>query len=182
MYEAPRIPMRGLREDGRITALRLQEGTSALKVTEVEAKSFLQQMIAAGQAFTTSFKADVGSGANLDLMIVTPELERVHLAYKVDLEGEASVTLYEAATATAGDALAAYNLDRNSAVDPMVVVTSTPTAVTAGTTTIRQNHLKTGSVAVGEMILKAETIYLLRCANASGAANQIAATLEWLEV
>jgi len=106
---------------------------------------FAHHEIHEGDAFTASYRADVGNGANLDLLIVTPNTTKwAHLTYELDVGAETDMLIYEAPTATAGDAVVAYNRDRNSATTATVTVTSTPTGITTGTTIIRAYHLGTG--------------------------------------
>jgi len=141
-----------------------------------------------GESFTASYKADIGNGANLDLLIVTPNTDiRAHFTYEIDVEAETDVLLYENVTATAGDAIVEYNRDRNSATAATVVVTSSPSAITAGTTLIRSYHLGTGksfgggSRDVHEFILKKNTKYLFRLTNATTSNNYMAVKLDWYE-
>ena len=141
-----------------------------------------------GESFTASHKADVANGANLDLLIVTPNTDvEAHFTYELDVEAETEISLYEAVTATAGTAVAAYNRDRNSANAATVVVTHTPTGITEGTTLIRSFHLGSGKSfgggerAVHEFILKKNTKYLFRLTNATTSANYMAVKLDWYE-
>ena len=205
MYFIPKEPVRARRQtDGAITPLRVNAGnellvnmaalefdaeTDELLVKQgespVNVQSIMEQMLRAGQAFTASFGADVGATTGtLDLLLVTPDTDmRIHLNYEIAVEGEAAVNLYEGAVATAADAVAAYNRDRNSATAATLVVTSTPTAITEGSTIVRQHHPIAGGVVKGghELILKKNTNYLLRVANATGAANQTMVNLDWFE-
>lgn len=149
---------------------------------------FAHSEIHEGDSFTASYKADVGNGATLDLLIVTPNTTKwAHFTYELDCEAETDVLIYEGAAATAGSAVVAYNRDRNSAVTPTVVVTSTPTGITAGSTIIRSYHLGTGksfgggSRDIHEFILKQNTKYLFRLTNATTSNNYMAVKLDWYE-
>ena len=167
-------------KDGIAAQLRMDAASAALIVLAHD-----RQKIRDGEAFTASFKADTAlTTGKIDLLIVTPNTDVLaHLLYDIDVEGEADILLYEAVTATAGDAVVAYNRNRNSANAATVVVTSTPTEITEGTTIIRQHHLIAGGKIRSdrELILKKNTKYLLRIANETGAANFMAVNLDWLE-
>lgn len=167
-------------QDGAIVSLRVNAASNALLVVD-EALQRIQE----GKAFTASFAADVGATTGtLDLLIVTPDSDvEAHLKYKVDVEAETHIALYEDVTATAGDAVVEYNRNRNSAAAAAVVVSSTPTAVTAGSTIVRQTHLVGGRVAdSGDVIiLKKNKKYLLRLSNITGAVNYMSANLDWVE-
>lgn len=142
-----------------------------------------------GSAFTASYKADIANSANLDLLIVTPDSTKyAHFTYVIEVELETDGLLYEGVTATAGSAVAAYNRNRNSLTEPTVVITSTPTAITTGTTIIRSGHYGSGKTiggndrTVNELILKRNTKYLLRLTNVvTNASNYMSVRLNWYE-
>lgn len=170
----------------RITEIlenNIDPATSTRKVID-----FSHSEIHEGESFTASYKADIGNGANLDLLIVTPNTAKwAHFTYELDVEAETDVMIYEAPTATAGTEVAIYNRDRNSEVTPTVTVTHTPTGITAGSTIIRAYHLGTGksfgggSRDVHEFILKQNTKYLFRMTNATTSNNYMAVKLDWYE-
>ena len=122
-------------------------------------------------------------------MIVTPNTTKyAHFTYALEVELETNMFLYEDAIATAGSAVVAYNRDRNNLTAATVVVTSTPTGITTGSTIIRQNHYGTGKTAggddrtVNEFILKKNTKYLLRLTNlVANATNYCSVRLNWYE-
>lgn len=189
MYFIPKEPVRARREtDGATTPLRVN-GSNELRVAQgaslVNIQPIVDQMIRAGQAFTASFGADMAATTGtIDLLLVAPNTDvRVHLNYEITVEAEAAISLYEDVTATAANAVAAYNRDRNSTAAATLVVTSTPTEITEGTTIIRQHHPIAGGVCKGglELILKKNKKYLLRVANATGAVNQGMVNLDWFE-
>lgn len=150
---------------------------------------FAHHEIHEGDAFTASYKVDVANGANLDLLIVTPNTDkRIHFTYVVEVELETDGAFYENVTATAGTAVAAYNRDRNSLTAATLVVTHTPSAITEGTTIIRSGHYGSGKTiggndrTVNEIILKKNTKYLLRLTNViANATNYMSVRLNWYE-
>ena len=157
--------------------------TTALKMIEYE-----HHEIHGGSSFTTSYKADISNGANLDLLVVTSDTTKwAHLTYEMDVELETDILIYEGVTATAGDAVVAYNRDRNSLTAATVVVTSTPTSITPGTTLIRSYHLGSGrslgggARATHEFILKQNTKYLIRLTNSTTNNNYMSVKLDWYE-
>jgi len=176
--------IRGFRSsDSTSQPLRLDKATNSLQVVDYE-----HHEIHSGSSFTASYKADIGNGANLDLLIVTPDTTKwTHLTYDIDVEAETDIMFYEAPTATAGDAVVAYNRDRNSATTATTTVTSTPTSITPGTTIIRSYHLGSGRDTGGgergthEFVLKQNTKYLFRLTNATTNNNYMAVKLDWYE-
>lgn len=142
-----------------------------------------------GSSFTASFQQDIANGGNMDILIVTPNSTKyAHFTYALEVELETNMFLYEGAIATAGAAVVAYNRDRNNLTAATVVVTSTPTGITTGSTIIRQNHYGTGKTAggddrtVNEFILKKNTKYLLRLTNlVANATNYCSVRLNWYE-
>lgn len=150
---------------------------------------FAHHEIHEGDAFTASYKVDVANGANLDLLFVTPNTDkRIHFTYVIEVELETDGLLYENVTATVGTAVAAYNRDRNSLTAATLVVTHTPSAITAGTTIIRSGHYGSGKTiggndrTVNEIILKKNTKYLLRLTNViANATNYMSVRLNWYE-
>lgn len=169
--------------DATYQAPRIDASTHSLQVVTYE-----HHEIHAGSSFTASYSADIGNGANLDIAIVTPDTAAyAHMTYEFDVEAEADLKIYEAATLTPGTAIAAYNRNRNSATAAAVSVTHTPTGITTGTTIIRDFHVGSGKTFGGgdrsahEFILKRNTTYLLRLNNATTGANYMAIKLDWYE-
>jgi len=158
--------------------------TTALKIVD-----YAHHEVHSGSSFTTSYIADIANGANLDLLIVTPDsLAYAHLFYELDVQAEAQLMIYEAVTATAGDAVVAYNRRRVGTPDAAtVVVTSTPTGITTGSTIIRSRHMGSGKAIGGgdrgthEFILKPATKYLFRVTNSTASDNYMSVILDWYE-
>ena len=162
----------------------LDSATFAVNTIEYE-----HHEIHSGSSFTSSYQREVASGANLDILIVTPSGSKwAHFAYEIDVEAETQVYLYEAPTATAAaNPIVAYNRDRNSTKAATVVITHTPTGITPGTTIIRSYHLGSGKTFGGgargnhEFILKAGTKYLFRLTNLTVSDNWMSVIFDWYE-
>ena len=165
-------------------AARMDKYTRSIQTIEYE-----HHEIHAGSSFTCSYDAEIANGANLDLLIVTPNTTSwAHLTYEIDVELETQMYLYEAPTATAAaNPVVAYNRDRNNITAATVVVTHTPTGITPGTTIIRSHHLGSGKQwgggarGVHEFILKQNTKYLFRLTNATVSNNWMSVKLDWYE-
>jgi len=161
----------------------VDDTTETLQTIEYE-----HHEIHSGSSFTASYKADITNGATLDLLIVTPDTTKwAHFTYEFDVELETDILIYEGVTATAGSEVISYNRNRNSLTAPTVVVTSTPTGITAGTTLLRSYHLGSGRSFGGgarsthEFILKQNTKYLVRLTNSTANNNYMAVKLDWYE-
>ena len=169
---------------GETDEVRMDASTNSLQTIEYE-----HHEIHSGSSFTTSYVADIGNGANLDLLIETPAgTKYAHFVYEVDVEAEAALLIYEAVTATAGDAVVAYNRNRvGTPTAATVVVTSTPTSITEGTTIIRSKHMGSGKTVGGgdrgshEFVLKPSTKYLFRLTNATTGNNFMSVEFDWYE-
>jgi hypothetical protein len=174
----------GKTSDTTYQAPRLDVGTHVLSTIEYE-----HHEIHAGSSFTCDYKRDVANGANLDVILTTPDTTKwLHLTWEVDCELEADINIYEGAVTGTGTTITVYNRDRNSAVTSSTLVQLTPVAVTTGTTIIRGYHVGTGksSGATGvrathEFILKQNTKYLFRFTNATTSDNWVALKLDWYE-
>jgi len=157
--------------------------TNVLETIEYE-----HHEIHSGSSFTLSRNVDAANGANVDILLITPAGTKwAHLTYEVEVQAEAEIFIYEAPTATAGTPLVIYNRDRNSDKTATMTASHTPTAITPGTTIIRQYHIGTGKSVGGgargahEFILKANTKYLFRVHNETTNANEISIKLDWYE-
>ena len=174
-------PIRAYREgDEMIVPVRLDGDSNSLLTID-----HMRNLLRNGAAFMATIQAAVvATTGTLQLLLVTPNTDKfIHLTYDIAVEGETAIVLYEAPTATAGDAVTAYNRNRNSAVAAGLVVTSTPTEVTPGSTILRKHNLLAGGAykSQGEIILKKNTKYLLSLANSTGAVNIMAVNLDWVE-
>ena len=176
--------IRGFRSsDSTAQPLRLDKSTNTIQNIEYE-----HHEIHSGSSFTACYKAELGNGASADLLVVTPNTTSwAHMIYKIDVEAEADITVYEAPTATPGTAITAYNRNRNSATAATTTVTHTPTEITEGTTIISSAHIGSGRDVGGgsrgthEFVLKQNTKYLYRVTNATTTNNYVSIKLDWYE-
>lgn len=92
-------------------------------------------------------------------------------------------------TITEGNAMTAYNRNRNSSAAPTVVIANTPTVGATGTTIIIEEHwdqrisgiTKVGNRGLQEFILKRNEEYLIRITNETALNNQVSVILNWYE-
>lgn len=173
----------GLINDTTYRTARVDASTHSLQVVD-----YAHHEIHSGSAYVVSYNADVSSGANLDVLIVTPNTTAwAHMLLNLAGENELLATLYETATVSAaGTALTEVNHNRNSANTAAVVVTHTPTVTGTGTA-IWQRIGGSGETVGGEarndaeMILKQNTTYLLRLTNNGVGTGWINVELDWYE-
>ena len=153
--------------------------------------------IHAGSRFLYSETVDLASGANRDILIVTPNTTKwahLSLPLRIGSNKQTTVTLYEDTTTSAdGTAVSELNHNRNSGVAATVVLTHSPTVTVLGTILIQEQFGvaggfftdDVGGVAGGgrdELILKQNTKYLLRITNNDGSdPADINIFLDWYE-
>ena len=170
---------------GELDDVRIDASTNSLQTVDYE-----HHEIHSGSSFTASYQVEAANGANADILIVTPDsTKEVHFIYEVDVEAEAQLYIYEAPTATAAaNPIVAYNRNRTGTPGAAtVVLTHTPTSITAGTTIIRSHHLGAGKAFGGgaraghEFVLKLNTKYLFRLTNLTVNTNWFNIVLDWYE-
>ena len=146
--------------------------------------------IHAGSSFTADYTVELGNGAVIDILVVTPNTTKwAHMVYTVLCELETDMKIYEGATASNnGTGLTEFNRDRNSATAATTTAFHTPTvAGGAEGTLLRTKHFGTGRTAgaeahdAHEWILKQNTKYLVRITNATTSNNWITIILNWYE-
>lgn len=151
---------------------------------------FAHHEIHDGSAFTASYTKDFSNGEVVDILMVTPDsTAHAHFTWAIDFELEGHMAIYEAVTATqAANPIVAYNRNRvGSPTAATVVLTFAPTAVTEGTTVIREAHAGSGKLISGsradsqEFVLKPNTKYLIRVTNVAAATSYISVRLDWYE-
>ena len=167
-------------------AVRIDKYTRA-----IESIDYSHHEVHEGMEFFTTYYATVNSGANLDILVVTPNSTRwSHMLYRVRSTLITTMTIYEGTTTNAdGTGLDEYNADRNSATVSTVVVYHTPDVAATGTAVF----VDTWGIAVGgnvrvggesntldEMILQSNKKYLMRLASGSDG-NLISVKLRWYE-
>lgn len=127
-----------------------------------------------------AYVASLANNGTFDFYILTGA-KGAHAAFEVNSGGAAQVFLYEEANVSGGSAVTSYNMNRQSAnASSPITVTHTPSIVGVGSTPLingrflaggaSQQTRSGGGIRSGtEWILKANTKYLLRCTNISGA-------------
>lgn len=144
-----------------------------------------------GDYYTFNVTSAVATGATFDVLLVTPDTTKYcHMLLEAATVLGGTVDVYEAAVATPGTAVPAYNSNRNSLNTAGLSVTHTPTGITAGTTiiyrmllTIGSGGSRTGSGtrSVSEIILKRNTTYLVRFTGVSSNGNSYLVRGFWYE-
>lgn len=148
-----------------------------------------------GKGFVHHNLHTVTTGSNLDHLLITPTDRDVHLrgwSVKSD-QGPITINAYEDTIVSAnGVAEPTKRLNRQSSIQPSLLIYSAPTITGVGTTMITEYIGTTGGgahTAVGESansplewFLKRGSKYLLRAANTSGATANIVISFFWYEL
>lgn len=140
-------------------------------------------------AWAVTYNASTNAAATLDRYIITPNTTRwAHVFWDVIGQGLTTISLYEGASGTY-NAVTAYNRNRNSARVNTTVIGNPSGAVTAGTLIWTWQSGTTGpgparssgaTRETGELVLKQNTQYLLRCTSGVNS-NIISVDLVWYE-
>jgi len=144
-----------------------------------------------GEMFAFERSASISNGANMDIRFKTGA-KRVHTGLSIAAAGQCVVSLYEAATISAGTPLSIYNMNRTSSNSPLSSAFHTPTVGATGSVALVDGRLIAGGSTVqtriggaarigSEYILKPNTEYLLRITNTSGVAAVINPVFEFYE-
>lgn len=144
--------------------------------------------IHSGSSFTADYTVELGNGATIDILVITPNTTKwAHMEYTLLCELETEIKIYEAVTTSNdGTGLTEFNRNRNSATAATTVASHTPTVTDTGTL-IRTKHFGSGKTSGGEardlaeIILKQNTKYLYRITNATSSVNYITFLLHWYE-
>lgn len=163
--------------------LRVDSATGALNVID-----YAHHEIHGGSSFTADYTVELGNGATIDILVITPNTTKwAHMEYNLLCELETELKIYEGVTTSNdGTGLTEFNRNRNSATAATTVVSHTPTVTNTGTL-IRTKHFGTGKTSggeareIGEFILKQNTKYLYRITNATTSNNYISFILNWYE-
>jgi hypothetical protein len=137
------------------------------------------------------YSASFANNTYLDLRLTTTT-KQVHLMCSFNAGGACAGSLTEIATTTLGTPVTIYNLNRNSGTVSTVTAVTQPTVSNEGTV-IFKTYLPGGAAAapttVGagansrvEVILKTDTVYLVRLQNISGSARSGVVNLSWYEI
>jgi len=163
--------------------LTFDEATYAVKVI-----AYPHHEIHGGSAFAASKAFTHGAGASPNVLIVTPDTTKwPHFLFSIVSDDVVTVTLYETSDYTGGDALTAFNRDRNSSNTSGLTLTTDATDGGSGKGTpiwtfkAGANKVVTATTGADrhEFILKQNTKYLIEAVGANG--DLITALLDWYE-
>jgi len=114
--------------DSTYQSPRIDSVTHALQTIEYE-----HHEIHSGSSFTCDFVQDVGSGATLSTIVITPNTTKwLHLVYEIEVQDESEFTIYEGAITGTGTTITIYNRDRNNASTSSTIAQSGVIAITTG--------------------------------------------------
>lgn len=139
--------------------------------------------------FCNRYASGLSNGTNYDLSIVTHATTKAHMRIDARWIATGRVEIYEGATlSNNGTALTVYNRDRNSATVGVTLLYHTPTVTGTGTlifTSLQGTNTFNMQPLLdnfdNELILKANTKYLVRMASTSGS-NAYSILWDWYEV
>lgn len=145
-------------------------GQLAVRNQSLQILDFSEQCINDGNRYMVGGYATIASGGTVNITMQTPDAnELIHIHYRGELSGAATVDFYEDATGVSGGTpLAMVNKNRNSDAVSGAVVLFNP-AATPGD---RIDGFKYGSAGgnptrIRKMILKRNTAYLWRIVSQS---------------
>jgi len=151
----------------------------------------LHARVHAGEMFDVDFVDDVWASAEVhDIGITTPAGESIHIRLGASAGNSARAQFYEASTFTVGTPLTPQNANRESTKTTDTAFVSEPTISVLGNL-IRESIFQGGSggnapgfnlSSSQEIILKPDTMYILRLSNLSGGSTQLALNLQYYEV
>ena len=141
-----------------------------------------------GNMFTVLNVTDLGNGAVLDILIVTPDTEKwAHMVWEIEHELEALIQFYQSTTySDIGTPLPSLNRNGNSSNISTTLAYHTPTITNVGILigTIQQGSDKKAGGSdreIYEFILQQNCVYLLRITNLTASDNLIFTRLSWYE-
>jgi hypothetical protein len=170
-----------------IVPVQIDKSTRAITTID-----YSHHEIHAGSHYHLSYcNADLDSGQNLDILIITPNTSKYsHMIFSVTGTLITTVTLGEDATTSAnGTLLTSYNSNRNSANVSGMAIYHTPTVTGTGTTIWQSTFGISSGTFVreggdyshdNEMILKKNAKYLFR-ANSGTNDNRVCWHFDWYE-
>mgnify|MGYP001304069213 FL=1 len=137
--------------------------------------------------FVENWTAVSGASSVFEILIKVPASKFPHMTYRVGADASFSFSLYEATAVSAdGTAVTPRNNNRNSATASSVGVFTSPTVTSAGTALL--GHLLSSSARSGgegsretELLLKANTNYLLRFTKTDSGVGDVSYSLAWYE-
>lgn len=143
--------------------------------------------------FGNVYNATLGTGANLDILLVTSATDYCHFAMDANSSGEGTLALYEGvAYSAAGTVVTTYNANRNVTRASGQTLTTGPTITGTGTTLIVDlvpggttgNSIGGSSqniARITEFIAKPSTAYLIRFNNTTASSQRTSLTLGYFE-
>jgi hypothetical protein len=140
-------------------------GQLAIRNQSMQVLDLIEQCINDGNRYMVGGYATIANGGTVDITMQTPDsTDLIHMLYRGELSGAATVDFYENATGiSGGTALSMVNKNRNSANVSGAVVLFNPSATPGD----RIDGFKYGSAGgnpsrIRKMILKRNTAYLWR--------------------
>jgi hypothetical protein len=158
-------------------------GQLAIRNQSLQILDFIEQCINEGNRYLVGGYATIASGGTVDITMQTPDTNKwIHMLYRGELSGAATIDFYENATGISGGTpLTMVNKNRNSVTASDAIVLFNPSATPGD----RIDGFKYGSAGgnptrVRKMILKQNTIYLWRIVS-QAADNSFSFHGEWDE-
>jgi hypothetical protein len=158
-------------------------GQLAIRSQSLQTLDFIEQCINDGNRYMVGGYATIANGGTVDITMQTPDTTKwIHMIYRGELSGAATIDFYENVTGVSGGvALSMINKNRNSANVSGAVVLFNP-SVTPGD---KIDGFKYGSAGgrpgrIRKMILKQNTAYLWRIVS-QAADNAFSFHGEWDE-
>jgi hypothetical protein len=143
------------------------------------------EQIHLGHMFVFDNYGTVGDGGTLNWLITPGTALNLHAEFGINVTGAGRVYLYENPTGSAGSALTAYNMNRDSTITCTASFASTPSITDIGGTVALMNgvYIPAGAGVANrvggglrsdqEFILDSGKKYLYRYVNISGAAGTV---------
>jgi len=155
-------------------------------------RSDFDQLTLDGHSYSVSF-VDTGvlDTVNSDIRLLTPTSNAIAVFASIFGEGDADISIFEAATISAGNALTAYNLNRTSSNTTGATITEGPTVSATGTTeildvfipsTVKKDAVPFATASSFPRILVSNTEYLFRYTNQSGGTATISWVIQYAEI
>lgn len=174
----------GRSSDDQLQSLSTDSATDALNIVDYE-----HHEIHSGRSFIFATSTDIAASGQIDILIDTNSSSSrwSHMIIELTAERETEFYLYEDCLASAsGTAQTQFNRDRNSSNTSNILVYDTPTISSVGTL-LEMETLGSGRNIGGEtrgneeIILKADTSYLIRIKNTSASTGWVTSKLDYYQ-
>lgn len=139
-----------------------------------------------GDSYEATYNFSIPNVSTLNLLIVVPDEDGTgqsqklyHMLMAIEAEAEVSVQLFEGSDSEAGTSISSFNRNRNSTNDDVLGISYAPTITTDGDSIWGPWRVGSGRTVVGsfsrarEIVLKNNTIYLLRLINQETTGNNV---------